>query len=373
MIIPEDQVLLEKLFDANKSITGWVDFCQSFYEHFNLRSVHLYLLNTQTYANRFQETAGKMPTEQDYKRYAETYIHHDPFQDFFISSPPGQFYASNLVPIDQEIRNSRMAIEWAVPQGLEYGCAAIIYLEKEWACVLHTTRNIEQPAYSEEEVGRMNAFIPYLEKAIRQRIQIAELTPINKHHLTATLNALKFPSILFNEFGEVVSLNQKMSQFLDSQSQLKVIDNHVSLNNPEDSESLSLAITQTTSLAKGLDLDYANDPIPLEHNSDISINFCEILEQGEQGDFFVGALLYIFDKNQINSPEIENLKSIFGFTQAEAQVAKLICEGLPPGSIANELKKSVETVREQLSTCYQKTKTKGQVELINLLMSLPSS
>ena len=54
----------------------------------------------------------------------------------------------------------------------------------------------------------------------------------------------------------------------------------------------------------------------------------------------------------------------YGFTKAEAKVAQLLCDGLPPKSIARRNDVSVATIRAQIQSLLRKTQTKRQSELL---------
>ena len=62
------------------------------------------------------------------------------------------------------------------------------------------------------------------------------------------------------------------------------------------------------------------------------------------------------------------LRALYGFTPAEAEVARALARGLDVQAIAERHKVSKETLRTQLKALYAKTDTRRQTELVRLLM-----
>lgn len=69
-------------------------------------------------------------------------------------------------------------------------------------------------------------------------------------------------------------------------------------------------------------------------------------------------------------PRIDSahLRDLFGLTGAEARLAVLLLEGLPPAQSARRLGISVHTVRSQLRELFAKTGTRRQSELVRVLL-----
>jgi DNA-binding CsgD family transcriptional regulator len=81
--------------------------------------------------------------------------------------------------------------------------------------------------------------------------------------------------------------------------------------------------------------------------------------------------MYVVSPEFLTPVNKDQLKSLFALTEAESHVCSLFAQNKPLKEIAVLEGKSVNTVREQLQNSYVKTNTKNQLELINLLASLP--
>ncbi len=77
----------------------------------------------------------------------------------------------------------------------------------------------------------------------------------------------------------------------------------------------------------------------------------------------------------INDPDaskplpVENLRALFGLTQAEAKLAALLVSGEDLRAAADQLGITYGTARSRLSAVFEKTETRRQGELIRLVLT----
>ena len=79
-----------------------------------------------------------------------------------------------------------------------------------------------------------------------------------------------------------------------------------------------------------------------------------------------GCAVFIIDPDESHILSTEGLARIFSLTEAEKAVTKEVVNGNSLNVIAEERGKSVETVRTQLKSVFQKTGASSQVELVRL-------
>ncbi|WP_091754882.1 helix-turn-helix transcriptional regulator [Methylobacterium sp. ap11] len=84
----------------------------------------------------------------------------------------------------------------------------------------------------------------------------------------------------------------------------------------------------------------------------------------------IHTLLILVDLDFEREIETSSLKIIFGLTEAEARLAKFISKGYTPSEIATDLNLSIATIRTQLASIYNKTRTRRQAELVSLVNKL---
>lgn len=70
-------------------------------------------------------------------------------------------------------------------------------------------------------------------------------------------------------------------------------------------------------------------------------------------------------------PSAKTIAAAYGLTLAEAQVTALLTEGRSPQDIAKQLGRGLATIRTHLRQIYAKTRTAGQAELVQLVLTGP--
>ena len=371
----QDTFLLGLLLDANRSIDGWQKFLDSFRRHFNVRSCHLYIANQKTLAPRFQDWSGAKPDDLELKVYMENYFETDYTHLAILRGEPNTWYASNLMPNQKQIESAPAFTEWAIPNNIHYVCGCTLFSDGDWSCVFVNNRSQEQGEYTPQELERFHALGPYVEKAIQLRIKLAEHKN-DRLRIKSVLNHFRLPVATVNEFGEVISQNRLMDDFLLLQSNFTLRQGkHLTLSDQKADKQLQMSIAQSVSSAKGHSLNYSNHTIvindPLNKNS-FSLGFQELSEKDDDsGDVFIGAMVYAVASSLISRVNKYQIRDLFKLTHAESQVVQLFSSGLSLKEIASSENKTVNTVREQVQNSYKKTNTKSQLELISLLASLP--
>lgn len=213
---------------------------------------------------------------------------------------------------------------------------------------------------------------PYIEKAVRLRLKIASKLPEDSL-LESTLNSFSLPVAILNEFGEVIAQNNLLKELtLESdhivinQGVIKIQDENVDFN-------FQLSIANAISSAKNKSLEYAPKPISISNNSaTFKLGVCELVEKSNKSAIFLGAMMYLIPETIDKSVNLEHLISTFGVTKKEANICSLIINNHSSMKIAEIENRSVHTIREQLKNCYCKFGVKNQLELINLVGSLPT-
>lgn len=372
VVAEQDMHLIEMLFVANQAAQGWQEFLDEFTRHFNLKNSHLYIVHKENKNLRFQDWSGIRPSDQDLMSYVEKYVYDDPYQDMILSSPPGKFYSSNLHVEQEVLEKSLMYSGWAVPQGIIGAAAGIIFSEGDWLAILHSNRGEGSDNYSQSELNRLTAFVPYVEKALKLRIELAE-GKNDQPESESLLNKFSLPVILFNEFSEPVAYNKKISELQQKNPALEItLGQSISLGDEQLDWNFYLNITEAITSAKGRSIGYGYKTVAMtDSKTQYFIGVEPIVETDlDSSDVFVGVIAYWVGGESLISAE--KLQGLFDLTDAESQVCAYFINGMPLKDIASLRNKSINTIREQLQSCYKKTHCKNQLELMNLLASIPS-
>lgn len=126
---------------------------------------------------------------------------------------------------------------------------------------------------------------------------------------------------------------------------------------------LSLDLNHTTIIRRlGFELQIQVEPF---HNAASDANGEDERRQG--------AMLILRELGKVNIPSMQQLKSLYGFTQAEARLAIALCSGKTIHDCAEHLSVKIATVRTQLRALMEKTGSHRQAELLTKLLSASSA
>ena len=138
----------------------------------------------------------------------------------------------------------------------------------------------------------------------------------------------------------------------------------------------------TDSTLKKLPLDSHHTTVIRNKNCELQIQVAPFQNYVE-GDFAEdgsieverrrGAMLILHESGRVALPSLEQLKSLYGLTQAEARLALKLCAGNTPTECAKNMDVSITTIRTQLRALMEKTGSHRQAELLTKLLSSPST
>jgi DNA-binding CsgD family transcriptional regulator/PAS domain-containing protein len=368
----KDIPLIEHIMDANRIPEGWQALLNEFLNHFNLKHINLYMLDSK-FNILFQEWSGVQPTVQAIKEYMDNYFSDNKLHQTMLISPECKWITGNFEPYQTMLNNMPGYYKWAAENNFSYTTGCVLYRGQQGQIHVTFQRGEEQGPFTIEEENRFTLMSKYLSKAIELRVKFSDQDK-NDLRLRSVLNKLRLPVSALNEFGSIIAHNNAMVDFLKYQDVLKIDKNQLRLSNNEHDKLMKQSIVKSVAYAKNIASTFNTDPSMIEvnvRNENFTIGTCGLSEKEDGGDRFVGALLYVVSPDLIKPASRSKIKNLFNLTNAEAQVCYFFAQNIPLKQIAFQESKSINTVREQLQNCYVKTNTANQLELINLLASLP--
>ncbi len=319
---PEDAYLLGYLLEVNRDANGWQRFMTAVLEHFNLRSAHLMVMNSQTQAMRFHIDAGEPVSPEFAAMYVEKYVHSDEIMAAVQSNPMGEFYATNMLPDAQEIYKNNHYKEWATPQGISNGAAACVFTDGDWSCIMASNRTKMQGPYSQNEVDRLNALLPFVEKAVQSSFVLSESSK-NERRAKSIVGTFRIPVAVLTEFGEVWAMNADMEILIKNKSELLIKEKCLHLENPSQDKLLNIGIFQAAKRASGIDMTIDEaEKISIDDNT--VLGFQELMDTEDGETVFLGVLVYAISSKILVPIPAHKLESLFSLTPAEAQVCHLL-------------------------------------------------
>jgi DNA-binding CsgD family transcriptional regulator len=366
---PEDAFLLGHLLEVNRDAYGWKRFMSALLKHFNFRSCHIMVMNNKTHAMRFHIDAGIATSDEFATAYINHYIQFDEIIKVMRTSPVGKFYATNMLPKELNIYENDYHLKWTKPQGIHDGSAACIFSEGDWNCIMANNRSLEQGPYTQEEIDRLNALLPFIEKSVQASFLLSEKSK-DERRAKAIANTYRIPVAVLTEYGELWTMNKAMEVLIANSSTLQIKEQCLHLENLDDDKHLTQGIIQASKRAVGINIEI--DAINRIHIDDgTTLSFQELIDSDEENKKFIGVLVYALSKELLLPISENRLTSLFSLTKAEATICRHLITGKSLKEMAALENKSIHTAREQLNNAFLKTGCSSQVSLVNLLASIP--
>ncbi|NOS75502.1 MAG: hypothetical protein HOP36_13430, partial [Methyloglobulus sp.] len=241
-------------------------------------------------------------------------------------------------------------------------------------------RRINDVPFSQEQKEKLTLLLPHLSRAlgVMFRLRNAEFKVATS---LAALDRLNNGVLLIGAEGEVTFANKAALSILKQQDGLRLQQLQGKRNL---AELFSMHDTTQHTLTAAIHEVISPDILTTQHFSravcvprpsglaPYTLNFSSLPLSNEFGleDETPHAIAFLTDGAASVQVDIELLKSFYGLTQAEAQLAAVMVDCSSLGEIAEQTNVSVNTIKTQLGQIYAKTNTNSRIKLVRLLMSL---
>lgn len=366
----EDRALLSSIYKVGNTLNDWNRLLDQFCESGRMRSFHIGISNAETKVMRFHIGGGKPFLQEYIQAYINHYSQYDLCQHYAIARADQKFHATSLIEdISMEAHGS-FYTQWCQPQGILHGAACCMFNNGPWQATLQANRGPEHAPFSEQDITRLNHFVPAFANSLSRTLM--QYQTDNREFHEAALNCFRLPVALFDPFGSLVAMNADFKRHLGSDSVLNVSDNVLSLSDPD--LEIELRVQQLACLHRDIGYQYSLDDPLIEGKAlkGIRIGFTALSSQtNESTQKSMGGIVYLLDSNLLRAPSVDQLMSLFPLTPRESELCRNLLKGYSPKIIARTMNLSTYTVREYLSSVFQKTGTHNQLQLVNLLASIP--
>ncbi|WP_147383959.1 helix-turn-helix transcriptional regulator [Noviherbaspirillum sedimenti] len=361
--------LLMTLYDGVTASNGFQDFLAAFARTFNVAAMSLFIQHRETHEMKGLWLHGITPEWAE--RYALNYVQDDMLAQHVMGAPIGHFYASNLdVPQPELIPQTSFYREWVVPQGFASGAGAVILREGAWFTQSFLLRAAGQPPYTREELARLDALVPHLQRALQMRERFAALQA-SRDVLAGGLDVLAMPTILFDEHSRVAHMNRRAVQLLADGKVLRLEARHLVAVDGDASRRLNFEISNAIRVSRG-EMIALNEVVlvPRSGKMPLMLMVAPVRLGGGQGHG--AALMFAFDPQAAPGLTTGRIRKLFGLTETEAALAVALCSGKTLDDVARERSVAPSTVKTHLKHVFSKTGANRQTELVSLLLASPA-
>jgi DNA-binding CsgD family transcriptional regulator len=270
--------------------------------------------------------------------------------------------------VDQAVRTEFHA-GFLRPYEMEDGLFVRLTAGSVPTCFLIAAPRGSEPFDTAERIQFVSALVPHLQQALRTQRHLTEVAS-RASDIARALDVVRHGIVLVATGSRVVHMNSAAERILSCGDGLRVRSG--SIEAVRTAANVELHRILASALSEGGRGTCAGDAFTCARPSGKRPYVVHVLPfQPEPGEFTnVVALVVIMDPEQNPEPPPMLLRRLYGFTNAEADVALRMLRGDGLKPIAEDLCLSMATIKTHLHHVFDKTDTHRQAELVRLLLDI---
>lgn len=311
------------------------------------------------------------PDDWQASAYREQFFSLDPF----INLPPDNVVSLQDILPDDELVESDYYKHYLEPIGLFRILGVDTAEPGGMLARLRFSRRRDEAAFSEDERAFLALLAPHLRRAIEVYAKLNR-TASERDVYAGAVNQLSVASIILDEQGRLLSINDVGRALLEDGAGLGLRDNRLHIEGRDINRELQSALKDIiraqqqgeTSVVRALRV-----PRPAGR-SDLGLVIRPVpASQWGEGQSSPSAAIFISDPDLQESTSHQVLGELFGLTPAESNLATLLARGLSLAEVSQEQGISQHTARAQLKSIFSKTGVSRQAELVRLVLKSAAS
>lgn len=364
--------LVSLIYDAALDSKTWRTVLKKIAELTKAEHGSLRILNSD--ATNIQQSYIHNKDPYFEKLYREYYIKIDPWLNDFANTRNTFISCTHHNISDKEYSKLEFHRGIVEPLNSHYGMGGKIHVNDDLSSFVTLNRGRNREGFEYEYLDAFLTLIPHVKRSLLINAKFSEVE-IEQQRLKDTLDKLSSPVLLVNKFGNILFANAPAERILRNQAGVITINNTVALSSHQDSTTLHrlihlAACGDSDQTQHGNGISYT-DP---HTQKTLSILVCPV--NPDRTNMYLETdscvLLLLGTNERSTSISSALLKELYNVTPKEARLIEQLCQGLTLDEIAVRFSVSINTVRTQLRSCFNKTGTSRQAELISLIVNGPA-
>ncbi len=224
----------------------------------------------------------------------------------------------------------------------------VIYCAAGIICLLSFVRFKSEEPFESSDITLVAQIAPLCEAIAETELQARQ------DRGWEVLDQMLFAVAVVDAKGQIEHANRAFYRLLDLRRDLVVKADRLSLTGETELVRLQQMLDTLDQSQPGAVLGFSTGSIPALHLTGVRLKPGRIA-------------LFVCDTSSSAPTSEAALRNLFGMTKVEAEVARLICEGLTPAEIADRLRMSIHTIRSYLKLIFQKMNARRQADIVRIV------
>jgi DNA-binding CsgD family transcriptional regulator len=286
----------------------------------------------------------------------------------------GKVYPSQALCPDTVALRSEFYNDWIAPQRQRHGMLGVIYRKRSIASMIGAIRDRSARPFGEEEVSLVKILMPHLQRAVTLHRRITDLER-QKNAVAQAFDHWSLGVILLDAKGRVLLMNRKAEEIANQRDGLTSHADGVRAAQNGESSALRVLIQDAISTRLGHG-GRAGGAIALTRPSlktPLNVLVTPLFpEKGLPAQPGAIAALFVSDPDVREESDEDVVRRLYALTPAEAALVGRLIAGEDLRRAAETLSVSMNTARTHLKRVFEKTRTKRQAELVQLILRSPA-
>jgi DNA-binding CsgD family transcriptional regulator len=279
-------------------------------------------------------------------------------------------YSDQAIP-DRELHKTEFYAGWLKPYNTAYCMGAILEVPDQPPALLTSIRSPQKGPFDERQGRIFDALIPHLRRALRLHFELSVLQS-TAHGLELALDAFDRAVFGLSRKGKILFCNQTAQQILAEAEGLRVNESCLVAERAEQDTELQFLVAQAASTGTGFSTTGA---LLLDRNSGKpALRLTLMPFAGNLINHFpeLATLAFVEDPAKKPMSRTIALRKLFRLSPVEARLTEFLAGGVELSAAAEQLRMSTQTARFHLKSIFRRTGLGRQVDLVRLVLSLPS-
>lgn len=279
---------------------------------------------------------------------------------------PGIVIHSGMLCTDQEVLRTAYYADFLRPHDWFYLAGGAVAMDDELASLFSVSRPRRKGQFNERDLALLRVLMPHLERASRIHQRLHTL----KSGVQA-LDSLSVGVLVVSASGKLRLANECARGILGQNDGLSLSRNSVLAATTLQNKRLTALITKAAETGNGRGF-HAGGNLSIQRPSGkrpyhlvVSPTHSKVLAASWEKP---AAIIFVTDPEAHHQAPAQTLISLYGLTQAEAQVALILSQGKSLQQACDELTIQYTTARTHLRAIFGKLGVRRQSELVSLLL-----
>lgn len=372
--VSEDRLLglISQIYDAGLDASCWNDTLKSMAEFFQAEQNNLKIIDSNSRnLNQYYVYNRDPYWIQCYKDY---FFQVDPWMKMLHNSNKPIIACTNDIFSDREYKQMEIYHDYVVPNNCHYGMGGMANVSEDFKIYLAMQRGYNRGAFHQDQLALYKMLAPHINQAalINQRTQQLEF---QRSTLQQALNRINSAVFVVNDSRRVQFMNSAAESLLDQHPAMSIRRGSLQLADLRNNQQLKELIINATLGRADSQIVEAGGMQYKQAGNDKGLSILVSPLSRHNIDFNLSgnkaAMVMISMNKETAQPAQEMLMAIYQLTESEAKITSLLCAGLTLAEISERLRLTLNTVKTHLKAGFQKTGTRRQAELVNLINSGP--